>query len=541
MEAKKIYYNKPQLQEAIIDANELYAIWGRGTGKTAGPLSRRSRRNMVEMPRSTGISIGETHMQMTTRTLPSRIEGWEKLGIIKDRHYFIGRKPPKAWNWPEPFEPPVSYDHFIVFCNGSGIHMVSQDRKGSSNGINCDWIDGDEVKYLNYDQFLDETLPTMRANRTRFSHLPFHHSITFTTSMPTAADAKWILKKREEMDPEQIQLMFMINAKIFELQNQLNKDISTTQKKAIHRQINKYNSELNALRFNSVYYSEASSLDNIAVLGVDYIKKMKRIMPDFIFETEILNKRPDQIEGGFYLNLNLDKHTYTAYNNSYLDSLDYNIEKLSVVDSRMDGDCIGSLPLRIAVDWGDKINCMSIGQLNQSKNEFRFLKCLHVKAPEFLDHLAQKFIDYYVYHKTKEVYFAYDHTGNTGLANSDKTYSDQFAAILRKAGWRVMMVSKGKAAPSHQEKYLLWYKLLKGDISNAPRILFNKNNCKELLISMLQAPAKQGPKGIIKDKNSEKNDNIPQEEATHYSDTADILISQLFTAFIRKTPDFIQV
>jgi hypothetical protein len=491
------------------------------------------------MPGSSGISIGETYQQLLTRTLPSRIEGWSKLGLIKDKHYFIGRKPPRAWKWPDPIEAPVSYDHYIAFCNGSGIHLVSQDRKGSSNGINSDWIEGDEAKYLKYQQFLDETLPTMRANRPKFKHLPCHWSITFTTSMPTAADAKWILKKREEMDPEQIKIMLLINAEILLLQGQFEQAKTETTRKAILRSINKLNEQLHQMRFNCIYYSEASTLDNIAVLGTEYIKRMKRIMPDYIFETEILNKRPDTIEGGFYPMLDLDVHTYTSYNNSYLDSLDYDFNKTKIVDSRMDEDCVKSQPLRIAVDWGSKINCMSIGQWFSSINTFKFLKCMHVLHPELLDHLAKKFLDYYQHHTCKEVHFAYDHTGNTNLANSNRTYAEQFADILKKGGWKVIMRSKNKAAPTHQEKYLLWYKLLQRQDPRMPMVMFNKNNTKELQISMLQAPAIEGPKGIQKNKSSERNENVPQEQATHYSDTADILVQDLFSFIIRKRSSFV--
>jgi hypothetical protein len=495
------------------------------------------------MPRSKGAIVGETYQQILTRTLPSTIAAWEKLGFIKDKHYFIGKRPPRKWKWKEPFEAPPSYDHYISVCNGAGVHLVSQDILGSSNGLNISWTVGDEAKYLNRKKYEDETLPTIRADFDKYGHLPFYASETFTTSMPTVADAKWILDMQKQVDPERINLIRGFQYEILRLRNLGDGNISTSKKLAIATEIRKYQKYLAEIQKDCIYYSEFSSVENVAILGENYLRKMKRTMPDFIFETEILNKRPDQIEGGFYPAFNTEVHTYTAFNNSFLQDLDYDIAKISEYsnkqDSRQDADCIKTMPLHVAVDWGSRINCMSVAQWHRAKNELKFIKCLHVLHPEYLDHLAAKFIAYYQHHPCKEVFFAYDHTGNTSMANSDKTYSEQFATLLRRAGWRVYMVSKGKAAPTHQEKYLLWQRLLERKDSRIPVISFNKYNCKELIISMLQAPVRQGPRGIVKDKSSEKNINVPQQEATHYSDTADILVSQLFTSLIRKTPDFV--
>lgn len=535
-ESKQVYYNRPQIVSLLVDANEEYDVWGRGTGKSSGVLAPRTRRNVINMPRSCGAMVAETYQQTLTRTLPSMINGWEKLGLIKDIHYVIGQRPDKKWNWPVPFEPPQSYKYFIQFCNGAGIHLVSQDINGSGNGLNTDWIAGDEAKYLNYDKFLDELLPTMRANRTLFGHLYYHHSIAFTTSMPTAVDAKWILKKEEDMDAELVELIVRLAIQ----RNELQKDFSTaakSYKKGILRKIKQIEAQLNTLRKTCVYYSEANTLDNIHVLGEEYISKMRRIMPDFIFDTEIMNKRPDAIEGGFYPMLDLGKHTYAnAYNNTYLEGLNYDMQKLGEVDCRMDSDLIADKPLWIGVDWGDRINCMTIAQ--DIPHELRFINTLHVLRPQYLDHLAAKFCEYYRHHKSKVVYYTYGHDGARGMANSAQTYAEQFAAILKKHGWTVHMRGK-KSAPGHSVKYLLIAKVLDCKEHNIKPVMINRANCKELLVSMLHAPARQGRKGIEKDKRSEGKENIPAEDATHYSDTFDLIIDALYSSVMHERPDYI--
>ena len=551
-----IYYNPPQLRAILCDAPEGYHVWGRGTGKSSGLLGWKTKRNLESMPRGVGFLIGETYQQLLSRTMPSLINGLEKLGLVaadtdKPGHFLVGKKPPAKWNWPTPYEPPKSYDHFVSVCNGAGFHLISQDRKGSSNGLNTDWGEGDEAKYLDYEQFQDETLPTMRANRMKFGHLPHHCGLTLTTSMPKAADAKWILKKREEVDQQKLKMVLALVAEILFLQQKI-PNASKTSRIKILRAIRKYEAQADALRRfvkdssgriieeGLVDYTEASSFENLAVLGIEYIHRMKRIMPDFIFETEILNKRPDSIEGGFYPDLDLDKHCYKSnYNNSYLESLDYDFTKTVKVNSRMDADCISTLPLKLAIDWGAKINCMSIRQDHQ--NTLWFINEMFVKHPLFLDHLAQNFIEYYEYHQCKEVFITPDHTGHTRQANSDLTYAQQFTKLLTAAGWLVHMDDRRKA-PSHQQKYLLNHKILSEEDATLPKVRINRQKCACLLNSMLQAPVIQDKdRGIMKDKRSERNDNIPAEDATHFSDTFDIHIEDRCRQYLEQEETFIDI
>lgn len=529
-----IYYNVPQLKALLVDANEGYHVWGRGTGKSSGPMADVTVRDVVDMPRSTHIVVGATYQQLLTRTLPSLIGGLEKLGYKKDEHYLIGKKPPRSWKWKEPFEPPVRYDYFVPFWNGSGLHLVSQDIKGSANGINADTVKGDEAKYLHWQKFNDEILPTVRANTQRYGHLSNHQRIFFTTSMPTAAQAKWILGKREEMDAQQVDTITALSLEVVKLQ-QAYPAASRTRQQAIVREIKKISAYLATLRKDCVHYSEASTLDNLSVLGLEYIKKMKRVMPDFIFETEILNKRPDAIEGGFYPLLG-PQHEYASFDNSYLENQDYQFEKLEVPDCRQDADCVRSLPLRLAVDWGGKISCLSVAQ--HVGNEYRFIKNFYVMHPQLIDDLAREFDGYYKYHPVKDLIFIRDSAwGNARKPDSLLNYNQQFVGKLRELGWAVREIELG-VPPDDMSRYLLWYKLLQERDPRLPRIRFNTYNCKEMLTSMHQAPVKQGKYGQIeKDKGSEKGGG-PQQDATHFSDTGDQHVISIDKFILREQINF---
>jgi hypothetical protein len=162
---------------------------------------------------------------------------------------------------------------------------------------------------------------------------------------------------------------------------------------------------------------------------------------------------------------------------------------------------------------------------------------MYVKHPQILDDLAKEFTRYYQYHLCKEVYFHYDHTGNSRQANSDLTYSEQFAKILRAKGWKVYLVSKG-AAPEHKDKYLLISRLLSELDPRHPRLRFNKHNAKALLLSMSLAPVSEVNGVVKKNKNSERSSTIPAEQATHLSDTFDILVWGLYQHLLSSMPTF---
>lgn len=536
---EKLYFNKPQILSALICANEEYHVLGRGVGKSSGILAYRTLHNFKTMPRSSGFNVAESFQQLLTRTLPSLVAGWQKLGFVRDIHYIIGKRPDKKWqriwNWREPWEPPVSYDRYIATCFGSGMNMISQDVVGNSLGLNTDWGIGDEAKNIDYDQFCEETLPTMRANKQHFGHLAEHWSLVFTTSRPSKDKGRWIEDKLKDMDADLVELILTarcfldgLNKKL--VLNPLDADLAT--------QVEIVERELNALRKKCVFYQEASTLENIHALGLDYIKKMKRILPALLFDTEILNIKPGTIEGGYYPSFDVNVHTCRpVYNNTYLETLQYNLAALAEIDCRQDADLMPGLPLRIAIDWGGHMNYLSVAQ--EQGIFYKFINELWVKNPEGLEHLAAKFANYYKHHKNKKLEMLYDHTGNTVQATG-RTNADDFIRALKKIdpSWTVLKLSDG-AAPSHDEKYKMIFRCLLNTNSRLQKVLIVEEKCKHLITSIQNAPLKEknvrGVTLVEKDKSSERNPkSIDPLDATHPSDTFDIHIASRFRSLIEN-------
>lgn len=537
-QAQPLYFNRPQLISHLVSAPEEYNVWGRGTGKSEGVLAPRSYNWLHRMPRATIVFVAATYQQHLTRTLPAIIKGWERLGFVRDRDYFIGRYAPKTWGWERPFFAPVKTDYFIHTRFGSGIHLVSQDRPGSANGISIDCIAGDEAKFLRQDRYEEELLPAMRGNRHVFGHLDCWNNILLTTDMPVAKSSQWILKKELLMDRERVNLILQCQLKIMNIHKraQLN-DLTKHQLDVALQEINKYQRYISKLRKGGtngkggalVYYSEASSYENIDVLGEDYFDKQQRNMTPFNFQTSIENKRPSKDQQSFYPDLDETVHGYTNYNNSYLENLNYDLDKAAEIGCRQDSDLQLNEPLHIGMDYGGSFNCLCVGQFFH--NQISMINALHVSFPEKVKHLVLKFKKYYQHHTRKQVVFYYDHTAIGISANSDFSYAQEVIDLLQEddefGAWSVQEEYIGQT-PAPDMRYEMWGKLLKD--SNPMKFRYNRMNCEHWEVSCMNAPLKQDGDKIKKDKSSEKKKpgkreySVPQEEATHLSDAGDTLL-----------------
>ena len=523
MDDQKIWLNKPQLAAWLIKAKEEYGVWGRGTGKTEGPIALRSIFLQNSMPRGATGMVAATYMQILTRTLPPLEKAWQRFGYKPGVHYWVGQYPPKNLNIPKAIYHPRSPQHCIFWWNGHVRHFMSLDRPGLANGKTVDAIDGDEAKFLNYQRYMDDIDPTNRGNREVFGHLAHHHAVTFYTDMPTFVSGKWILEKEKEQSPRELLTQIMnlqieYNALEAELAHPRTTD---PRRKFLRGKIRGYAAALNELRKGTVFYSEASSLDNIDVLGVEQFRQWKRSMRDEIFQSAILNKRVISVENGFYPLLNIDQHTYDAFDYTFVDGL----QRLQgfVQDCRVDADIDRQKPLDIAMDYGG-FNCMVVGQ--ERDNEYRVVKEFWGKDDQGnylrLKDLVARFVDYYRTYATKVVNFVYDHTAVGKDASRIMSYADEVSTLLDKAGWSVRRMYIGQQ-PKQDSRYRMWQLVLKEDNPQMKPVRFNKTNCEQLLVSIQGARTRMKEGRVDKDKRDEQNSLIPQETTTHFSDAIDTL------------------
>ena len=525
--------NRPQLLAWLVDAPTLVAIMGRGTGKSEGIMAPRICRRVHTMKRCAGVIVGATYQQILTRTLPALIAGWQRMGYQRDTHFFIQKKAPKSWDWYEPYISPVSADYFIHWYTGSGIHMISQDRPGTSNGLSIDFIEGDEAKFLNRERLEQELFPTNRGNNERFGEFAEHHGLGFYTDMPIGSQGQWLFQYEDHMDREKVDLILALQNEIAKLTSAL------PAQNGILKIIKQHQSDIEFLRRGLTYFLEADSFENLQALGIEYFEQMKRVLTPSNYNASILNLRRVQVEGGFYASFDENKHCYDAFNYSYFENQDYDPNKISaMIDCRQDADLDLQSRLEIATDTGGSLNGIVVGQEKRG-NQFSFLNSLYVLHPFTYKHALQKFIEYYRFHKEKTVWYWHDHT-MIGREGKDLSFREQTIKTLSAAGWTVVPKYIGQQ-PNFESRYELWGQIHKEMDPRLPKVRYNRTNCQALIESMQLTELKQGPRRIEKNKKNEQDIEFPQEKAPHLSDAADTMMWGKCKVLLKRVQEFADI
>jgi hypothetical protein len=501
-EPKKVYFNAAQQRVMYRSCNTSVTVGGRRLGKSHGIIAPILLRNNQRMPGGNHGIISSTFQQALTRTLPGTLAALESWGYKRNVHYFIGVKPPKSAGFEKPITEPGSYDHIISWYNGSINPIISQDVVGSSNSQTFDSIIGDEAKLLNFEKLSTETFPANGGTRGFFGHSPWHHSMTFVSDMPTTKKGSWFLNYEEKCDKD---LIAQIDGIIYEKWRILQKmeefkKAGVQPKQYLFDYYKSLCKDLAKFRRISVDYNIFSSIENLQVLGESYIKQMKRDLPPLVFQTSILCKRAGLLQDGFYNSLNESKHYYTAFDNSYLDNLEYDFKKAKDESCLQDADLDMNAPICIAFDYNANINWLVAGQRHGVK--ILTLKSFFVKYDRKLVELVNEFCHYYRHQNRKEVIYYYDSTAiNSNYAVNDKDFASTIIETFKSNKWHVQAIYIGNPI-SHIEKHNLINMALKGQQGLFP--MFNKDNNEALLLAMEQTGIIQGPNGFKKDKRGEK-------------------------------------
>ena len=406
----EVYFNKPQLLTQLIGANISVIVAGRRTGKTDSIAAPFVLRNMQRMPGSTGGIVVPTFKHGLTNTLPGLFAAWKRWGYIRGIHYVIGRKPPRTFA--KPIIEPAEYEHVISFYNGSCAVIISQDRPGSSNSLTLSWLLIDEAKFIDYNKLKDETLPANGGIKTYFGKHSCNHSILILSDMPQTKKGSWFLHYKEKMDTEVIAAIEGLVYDIWRIKDKMKalKQKGLEVPKHLYYKLRHKDRQLNQLRSVATYYKEYSSIENLQLLGENYIRQMKRDLTPLTFQTSILCQRIGIAKDGFYSSMR-EKHKYNASDMEYLDSVFHlmsNEEWNADFDSRADKDCNPNAPICIGMDYNANINWIVAGQ--PVGRRLNVLKSFYVKFERKLPALIDDFCSYYATHKNKTVIFYYDTT-----------------------------------------------------------------------------------------------------------------------------------
>lgn len=526
---QKKYFNRMQREVMMIQANKSYIVAARGTGKSEGLDAPFVLRNVWAMPGSTGAMISPSYAKAWGNTLPALINGLKMWGYLPEVHYYIGRRAPESANFGKPKREPMgnAWQNAVHFWNGSVMLILSFANAMSANSMSLDWIIGPEAKFLDYDKIKSEVNPANRGNRDHFGYSPWHHSEQYTTDMPTTKLGKWIIDKDEDMCRKHINLikyMFQEREKYKAREDQtdwvkrqireLTQDINMARQ---YQAVKNPDPLVKQKREYTTFYAEYDVLDNLEVLGEDFIWQMKRDNPPLIWRTAFLNERLFRPVNGFYPALDDNIHFYIPrdVNDEY--SLKYNL-----TDSLNDDDLQTLEPLHIAFDSNAAISCATVGQ--KYDNKMRTLKSFYVKTPEKLSELVNQISNYYKGKINRDIVFYFDQTFVWETGKDSESYADTIERIFKENNFKVTNVYIGQQ-PRHDLRHKEIDRALKGD-TDLLFPIFNLYNNEFLKIAMEQTGIRQGKYGFEKDKTPEREPdsvNNPDEHKTHITDAWDTL------------------
>ena len=516
----KIYFNKPQRLTQLIGANTTVIVAGRRTGKTDSIAAPFVLRNMQRMPGSTGGIVVPTFKHGLTNTIPGLFAAWKRWGFIEGIHYVVGKRPPK--NFKQPIIDPKDYEHVISFYNGSVAVIISQDRPGSSNSLTLSWLLVDEAKFIDYAKLKDETLPANGGIKSHFGKHSFNHSIMILSDMPQTQKGSWFLHYREKMD---VELIKTIEATIYEIWrvkeriralNASRKPVPSYLKGYLRR----LDRDLNKMRSVAVYYREYSSIENLQLLGENYIKQMKRDLTPLTFQTSILCQRIGIAKDGFYSSMR-EGHKYDASNFEVLDEAFRHINDCSgtpyTISSEWDADVDPDAPICIGMDYNANINWIIAGQPRDSR--LNIIKSFYVKFERKIPALIEDFCNYYAGHRNKTVVYYFDATAlGSNYAVNEQDYRWWVVHEFERRGWRVEAVYLGNPM-RHDEKYLLINQGFAGKQRLMP--FFNRSNNEALILAVQSAGVSRGREGFRKDKSGEKLAESEEDLLEHRTDGTD--------------------
>lgn len=553
---REMYLSRAQQLIYNFGARETYIRAGRGFGKTSieAPFLTA---NVQTIPRGLGAFLGSSLKQLYCKTMPNMVKSLETmLGWKEGMQYFRGHAPKRS-GYVEPLVKPRVWENALHFYNGAVMIMVSMEQRASANSYNLCWLMGDEVRFFNWQKVLQEVIPALRGDV--YDHPgwskknPRYLSQTWCSdSGLTLAQQEWESAEDDQTEEVNQQIVEML-AEQQHYMEEYGIDLSNS------HEFPEWSSRLQELRCQSLAFFNFSSLENIEILGEDYIARMERQLPKLVFDRQIMGKRTAAAKDGYYSSFDVHVHGYApreddqteviqkkfmakhkmmngdSYKAPDLDALQH-----ATYNCVLDTDVVPGLPLRIAFDYNKNINTVVTGQQYKMDGveSVVVLSSMYVKNEQKLRELCRKWCRYYEPHKAtcNDVIYYYDATAKQGgtyaLEEQEKyKFYNVVNEELTARGWHVIMVDM-KTPMRHDQKYQFLNDVMSGQQQLFFRI--NVENNEYLIVAMENAKVatavdKNGHTYVKKDKGREKYRSSsptagPLEERTDISDAADTLI-----------------
>jgi hypothetical protein len=190
-------------------------------------------------------------------------------------------------------------------------------------------------------------------------------------------------------------------------------------------------------------YFEFDTIENLEVVGEEYIREQKRNLYPVLFYTSIGNLLKLKAEDGFYSNFKENVHCYDAYDSEVhmnmrtrKNTLDLKAIQASD-DCRSDRDIIKNEPLAIACDYNANINWVVTSQRKGVR--MNTPGSLFTKNNQKIRQVIRNRCDYYEFHPVKRITYYYSQQALDGSYADDdgQTFAEIVIEELNKRKWIV--------------------------------------------------------------------------------------------------------
>lgn len=509
----------------------LFVVSGRGTAKSQEIIAERSVEIIYDMPGAPLAMLADTYINLDANILPAIQSGWKRKGYYEGIHYVIGKRPPEEWLRRCSIIVKM-FKYTIFWFNGTVIFKGSLDRPSLLSGKSVVHIFSDEAKFQP-DKKIANALPILRGDSTMYDDSTYFLGITATTDMPdiNSGEYDWILRYARRMNKRDIltilDTFYYVNEARIALYAARSENSPGNRLKQLEKEVHEWERRLKKVRYEKVFFINSSSLMNIEILTVKYLRQLVESLDTEEFNKSVLGMRPALKRSQRFYALLSEQHFYSdGYDYDFFDALDTVIET-----------CLGlkyidlNRKLEAGLDTGNMLSLV-VGQ--PADNEYRILIDMYEIPPHWFRELADKFLDFFRDHKEKELDLYYDRA-----ANNYNRQGQDFAAKFREAlvqypdgtptGWTINLKSRGQGILPMELEYDFMVEMLGEKNPGLPRLRIDKFNCPRLKSSLEKAPLKivsrDGKKKLAKNKTSERLEakRLPM-ESTNMSDAMKYLL-----------------
>lgn len=490
----------------LVAPKNLFAIMGRGAGKTTDIVAERTMMINKDMPGAYIAFLSDTYVNALDNIVPSLIEGWKRKGYKENIDYVVDEAPPSHFKLP--YKQPEAYKHTISTRYGNFYKLISMDVPTSAAGNSYQHAVIDEGRNIDFSK-AKKLVPALRGYP-QFGHSVYYRGFTATSDIPNIAegDFDWILHREKDMNVQQIKdilnAAIVLNDVKCQMYNAI-RDKDATKAKRLQKQLERWLIRWTRTRKDSTLFYQVSTLANADILTPGYFKDQLEALGPEEFKSAILTLKPSIKKGEkFYGTLGnhhfFDDGIIPGYYDKYKigDSVQATSLALKYINHNQ--------ALDAGVDFGNMCS-MVLGQ--EQGNYVYMLKNLFTLAPEHTKELALQFTNFFKHHKNKTLNLYYDRSGNQNAAVK-KDYASELANFIIEQGWVVNLMNKNQATIFQEEEFNLMKHFFGGYKNGLPQIRIDKFGCREYKSSIQLAKTKMsknrrtGSTMIQKDKSSEK-------------------------------------